>query len=435
VLAFALGTAVAAGLLVGLVPAMRQSQARPGAWLQLGGRGGASAPPRRRLRSLLVVAEVAMALVILVGASLLARSFLALQRVDTGFDAREVLAVQLVLPRARYDSAAKILSFHARVRERLGAIPGVATVGGADPLPMSGSGWSGSFYVEELRAAPEQAEQHAEYAVALPGYFRAMGIPILDGRDFTDADAAGAPLAVIVDERLAAKYWPGRSAIGKRINPNRRQGTWATIVGVVRHVHNAGPRHEGEPQIYVSMLEHIQHPFTYVLRTTAEPRAIAGAVRREIAAVDPDLPIARIMTMAELESRALARERFNALLLGIFAVTALVLAAVGLYGVMAYLVNQRTAEIGVRLALGGSPRDVVRLVISEGMAMAAAGILIGGAASLALSNVLRGLLYGVAAVDPPTYAAIGFVLALVALVASAIPARRAARVDPSASLR
>ena len=291
------------------------------------------------------------------------------------------------------------------------------------------------MFVEDLRVPPEQAEQHAEYAVALPGYFRAMGIPPLEGRDFTDADGRDAPLVVVVDERLAAKYWPGQSAIGKRINPNRREGTWATIIGVVKHVYNAGPRQEGEPQIYVSLLEHIQRPFSYVLRTSGDPLAIAGAVRREIASIDPDLPIARVATMADLESRALARERFNALMLGVFAATALLLAAIGLYGVMAYLVSQRTAEIGVRLALGGRPGDVIRLVIGEGMAMALAGIVVGVVASLALSNLVRGLLYGVAPIDPFTYIAIGTVLAIVAFIASAIPARRAARVDPVASLR
>ncbi|HSA54322.1 MAG TPA: ABC transporter permease [Gemmatimonadaceae bacterium] len=435
VLLFTLGVALAAGLLIGLLPAMRQSQVRPSERLQDGARGAATGHPRRRLRSVLVVAEVAMALVILVGAGLLARSFIALQRVDTGFDSRDVLTVQLALPRARYDSASKIVAFHARVREQLATIPGVAAVGGADPLPMSGSGWSGSMYVEDLRVPPEQAEQHAEYAVALPGYFRAMGIPLLEGRDFTDADRRGAPLTVIVDERLAAKYWPGQSAIGKRINPNRAQGTWATIVGVVKHVYNAGPRQEGEPQIYVSFLEHIQHPLTYVLRTGGDPLSVVRAVRRAIASVDPELPVARMATMADLESRALARDRFNALVLSVFALTALVLAAIGLYGVMAYLVNQRTAEIGVRLALGGRPYDVVRLVIGEGMAMALTGIVLGVAVSLALSNVLAGLLYGVAPIDPLTYTAIAAVLALVALLASAIPARRAARVDPVAAHR
>lgn len=435
VLLFALSVSLVAGGLVGLVPAIRQSQARPRESLQDGTRGAATAHPRRRLRSLLVVAEVAMALVILVGAGLLLRSFVALQRVDTGFDSRNVLTVQLVLPRARYDSATKILAFHGAVRERLATIPGVIAVGGADPLPMSGSRWSGSMFVEDLPVPPEQAEQHAEYAVALPGYFRAMGIPLLEGRDFTDADRRGAPLTVIVDERLAAKYWPGQSAVGKRINPNRAAGTWATIVGVVKHVYNAGPRQEGEQQIYVSFHEHLQHPFSYVLRTGGDPLAVVGAVRRAIASVDPALPIARVATMAALESHSLARERFNALMLGIFAATALLLAAIGLYGVMAYLVNQRTAEIGVRLALGGRPGDVIRLVIGEGMAMTGAGILLGVALSVALSSSVRGLLYGVRPVDPPTYLAISTGLAVVAFVASAIPARRAARVDPAKSLR
>jgi putative ABC transport system permease protein len=435
VLLFASGVAILTGALVGLVPAIRQSRAQPRERLQDGARGTATMHPRRRLRSTLVVAEVAMAVVILVGAGLLARSFVTLQRVDPGFDSRDLLTIQLVLPATRYDSAAKILAFHRSVREGLASIAGAESVGGVDPLPMSGNAWSGSFFVEDLRVPPEQAEQHAEYAVAMPGYFRTMGMPLLEGRDFTDADALGAPLAVIVDDRLAARYWPGQSAIGKRINPNRARGTWATIVGVVRHVYNAGPRQEGEPQIYVSLLEHIQRPFTYVLRTSVAPASIVSAVRREVAAVDPDLPIARVATMADLEARALARERFSALLLGCLALTALLLASVGLYGVMAYLVNQRTAEIGVRLALGGRPLDVLRLVISEGMAMAATGIVLGALVSLGLANLLRGVLYGVAPTDPLTYVVIALVLVVVAFVASAIPARRAAHVDPVTSLR
>jgi putative ABC transport system permease protein len=385
---------------------------------------------------LLVVAEVAMALVVLVGAGLLLRSFTALQRVDPGLDSADVLTFQLSLPRTKYDSAYKLVAFHRQLQERLSSLAGVRFASGVDPLPMGGSGWGATFVVAGRALAPGEPLPHAEHAVALPGYFRAMGIPLRDGREFTDRDAYGAPAVVIVDEVLARQHWRGENAIGKFVRGGAsEEGPGAQIVGVVGHVHNAGPAVDGEGQLYFPFLQRVQSPLSYVIRTDDDPMALVSTVREAVQALDADMPVARVATMSALESRALARERFNTLLLVLFAATALALAAIGLYGVMAYLVTQRVEEIGIRLALGGQPRDVLRLVVGEGMLMALAGIVVGVACALALSRMVSGLLYGVQATDPVTYVSIAGLLGIVALTASVIPARRAARVDPAVALR
>jgi predicted permease len=258
---------------------------------------------------------------------------------------------------------------------------------------------------------------------------------LLRGREFELTDGPGAPSVVIVDDRLAEKYWPGEDALGKRVSQQGAEGPFATVVGVVRHVYRSGPANEGEPQIYFPFAQHVQTPLSYVLRTSVDPLTIVSTVRREVAALDAELPIARVATMETLESAALARDRFNALVLGLFAATALLLAAIGLYGVMAYLVTQRQAEIGIRLALGGSPRDVARMVIGDGMRLALAGIVLGTLASLAIGRALDGLLYGIEPTDPTTYVVIAATLAIVALLAAALPARRATKADPASALR
>ena len=433
VLLFALLATTFCVMLVGLVPALRQSSTSMHDAIRAG-RGGA-AQPRRRIRSLLVVAEVAMALVILVGAGLLTRSFLALQKVDQGFNPGPTLTFAVTLPRARYDSAAKMVSFHDQLQQRLGSIPGVEAVSAIDPLPLGGSAWSGSFHIEGRPSARGQEPPHGEYNVALPGFIGTLGMHLVRGRDFEATDGRDAPLVAIVDERLVEKYWPGEDPIGKRISSEGDEGPWASVVGVVRHVYRSGPRSEGEPQMYFAYRQRVQTPLSYVIRTSVDPVSIIRAVRGEVASLDADLPLARVASMTTLESAVLARDRFNALMLALFAATALLLAAIGLYGVMAYLVSQRQAEIGIRLALGGGTRDVARLVIGDGMRMALAGIVLGTVASLALARVLEGLLYGIEPTDPVTYVVIAAMLAVVALLASAVPARRATKADPASALR
>jgi predicted permease len=433
VLVFALLATLFCSLLVGVVPALRQSMVSVHDAIRAG--RGAAAQPRRRVRSVLVVAEVAMALVILVGAGLLTRSFLALQKVDQGFSTGPALTFAVTLPRARYDSAARMITFHDRLQSELASIPGVEAVSAIDPLPLGGTSWSGTFHVEGQPTARGAEAPHGEYNVAMPGFIDALGLRLVKGRDFAANDGPGAPAVAIVDESLAAQYWPGDDPLGKRISSNGDSGPWATVIGVVRHVHRSGPKNAGEPQIYFAYRQRVQTPLSYVIRTTVDPLSIVGVVRSKVAALDPDLPVARVASMATLESAALARDRFNALIFLVFAGTALLLAAIGLYGVMAYLVAQRQAELGIRLALGGGPGDVARLVIGDGMRMALLGIVIGTVTSLALGRALEGLLYGTKPTDPVTYAVIAGTLALVALLASAIPARRATKADPVDALR
>ena len=435
VLGFAFGISLLTGLIVGVVPALQQSRTDLRGALGEGSRGAGDGMRRRRLRSALVAAQVAMALVVLVAAGLLGRSFAFLQRVEPGFSPGGVVSLTLNLPRTKYDSAAKVTAFFDQVTPALAAIPGVVEVGGIYPLPLSGEGWSGSFEVEGLTTGPGDAEPHAEYSVALPGYFHTMGIPLRAGREFAPTDTRGAPRVAVVDERLAARYWPGESAVGKRINAGEAAGNWATVVGVVGHVHRSGPTQESEPQLYVPFAQHVETTVSLVLRTNGDPGALAGPIRGVVRTHDPDLPTAQLQTLNELVTNATARQRFNMLMLTVFALVALGLASVGLYGVMSYLVSQRNREIGIRIALGGQPADVRRLVLRESLWISVGGLVAGAAASLALSRLLTGLLYGIKPIDVPTYAGIGALLLTVAALASYGPARRATRVDPLVALR
>jgi putative ABC transport system permease protein len=431
VLAFSLGVSVLTGLLFGLAPAIRQSRLNVQGALRSDGRSAGTDRPRRRFRSALVVAEVAMAIVVLIGAGLLMRSFVALQRVRTGFDAGASLSFQISPPRSKYDSIAKIAAFHTQLIERLGSMAGVEAATAVWPMPMSGDGWSGSFNLEGT--PPEGKPEHAEYAVTIPGYFHAMRIPLVAGREFSREDVASAPPVTIVDEALARHYWPGQSALGKRLVVMTEE--LHVIVGVVGHVRNAGPQREGEWQVYVPFAQNPQRPLAYVVRARGSGAGLAEAIRAQVRAIDPDIPLAKLQSTEAIVARGLARERFNLLLLAIFAAASLLLAATGLYGVMAYLVTQRVQEIGIRLALGGRPDHVLRLVVAEGLAMTLAGLALGLVGAAVLSRAMTRLLYGVTAVDPLTYGAIAVLLCLIALGASYIPARRATRIDPAVALR
>jgi putative ABC transport system permease protein len=300
---------------------------------------------------------------------------------------------------------------------------------------MSGDGWSGSFDVEGLTVASGQPEPHAEYAVALPGYFKTLRIPILAGREFSTGDSSTAPAVVVVDEVLAKRYWPGQEAVGKRVNTSGDGKHFETVIGVVGHVHNAGPQEEGEPQIYLPLTQSVQSILSFAVRAQDRPDALLAGVRGAVRELDPKLPVAKLGWMTDVVAGAVAHERFNTLLFGIFGGVALVLATVGLYGVMAFLVTQRTREIGIRIALGGRPNRVLARIIGEGLGMTLTGITLGVASALALSRTVGGLLFGVTPTDPATYAAIALVLVAAALVASYVPARRASRVDPVEVLR
>jgi len=376
-----------------------------------------------------------MTLVILVGAGLLARSFRQLQNVAPGFVPTDVTTVQLTVPRAKYDSAAKVLGFYQQLVAQTAALPGVAEVSAGYPVPMGPDGWSGSFTVDGEPDGPNDPEPHAEYGVAMPGYFHTLRIPLLAGRDFAPSDTRDAPNVAIVDEALARAHWPGQSAIGKRINGSGNPRQWTTVVGVVGHVHKSGPQSDGEPQIYLPHAQSPQTTLSLVVRSSAPTSTLGQPLRAVVRSLDPELPISRMQSLESIVAQATAKERFNTMLLGVFGLAALLLASVGLYGVMAFLVSQRTREIGIRMALGGAPGSIRSMVLREGMLICGAGLLIGTAMSLAAARAISGLLFGIAPNDPPTYLGIAGLLLIVGALASYGPARRATQVDPLVTLR
>jgi putative ABC transport system permease protein len=437
VLGFAIAVTGLTALLVGLAPAWRQSTADP--QLALGGaeRTAGDGSIRHRLRRLLVVGEVTLAVVVLVAAGLLVRSFAKMIATPIGFEPEGTIVAQIALPRAQYATGEKVVAFQREMLDRFRALPGAAAASAVFPLPMSGDGWGGTVIVENR--PPELVEPHAEYAVAMPSYFSTLRIPIVEGREFTDADVTGTALVAVVDEQFARQYWPGESAVGKRVSPfgplPANDPRWTTVVGVVGHVRNGGPRNDGEGQFYLPALQKPEYTLYFVVRATGSAAPLPAAIRQTVRALDPQLPIARLSATPALVGRLLARERFNMLLLAIFGGVALAIAAVGLYGLLAFLVTQRTREIGIRLALGGRPGRVLRGVLGEGLMLAGVGLTAGSAAALLAAPALEGLLYSIEPTDPLTYAGIAGVLLIVAAAASYLPARRATRIDPVSVLR
>jgi putative ABC transport system permease protein len=436
VLVYSLVLSIVTGLLVGIVPALQQSSdgTREGLNVRAVGTAGHTRGGDR-LRLGLVAVQVAMALVLLVGAGLLGRSFLALERVRPGFSADSVLSMQLTLGRPKYDSTYKLVNFYQQLLAKASASPGVSHVSAGYPLPMSGDGWSGSYMVNGEPSGPNDPVPHAEYSVTLPGFFQTLGIPLLAGRDFASTDTRDAPGVVIVDELLAKRHWPGQNPIGKELNQDGPGAPWSRVVGVVAHVYRAGPQAAGEPQLYLPYTQNTQATLSIVARGNAPATALVPTIRAAIRSLDPDLPIARLRPMSDLVSNATARQRFNATLLGIFALTALLLSSVGLYGVMAYVVSQRRREIGIRMALGGQPSAIRWSVLRQGLLVSVVGLVVGVLLSVVTAKAISGLLFGVQALDLPTYLGIGLLLLAVATLASYGPARRATRVDPLLALR
>lgn len=437
VLLFASGLAIVTGVAVGLIPAFRQSHADPQSALGGGARGTDTASPRRRLRGALVMAEVALAVIVLTGAALLIRSYIAIASTPTGVDGHNVAVARLSIARAQYDAPAKVFAFHQAIRDRLAAVPGVEMASAIYPLPLSGNGWSGTVGVAGRPDTPGTPPPHAEFAVALPGYFSTAGIPFVDGRDFTDYDDAAAPHSVVIDTEFARLYFPGKNPIGERIavNGNVTEGPFQTVIGIVGHVRNKGAREDGEAQIYLSALQKPEFSLFFLARTRGDASQALPSIRTAVRAQDPRLPIAALTTMEDVRAAFTARDRFNTLLFTIFGGVALAIAAIGLYGVLAFLVAQQTREIGIRLALGGRPTDLVRAVVAEGLALTAAGILAGLGGAYLLGRWMQDMLFGIEPTDPTTYGVIVGVMLFVGLLAALVPARRATQVDPVAVLR
>jgi putative ABC transport system permease protein len=438
VLAWTLGISVATGIVFGIAPALEATRMNLNDALKEGGKGADSQGSRsRRLRGVLVVGEVALALMLLAGAGLLVKSFAQLRKINTGFETDNVLTMVLRLPAAKYKEDPQYVAFFRQALERVRAIPGVRSAGIVNFLPLYGGlGSATGFNIEGRPAPPPGDGPGANVRVADAGYFGAMGIPLLRGRNFTDAEDAEARHVSLVSESFARNYFPGEDPIGKRIKVFMSQEpAWTEIVGVVGDVRYDSLTAEAEPTVYQPHPELTYEFMTLVIRTTGDPAAVAPAVRRELSAIDPDQPVSDVRTMNQVMAETVGRARFNTLLLGIFAGLATLLAAVGIFGVMSYSVTMRTRELGLRMALGAQPGRVLMLVLRQGMLLTLVGIGVGLTGALALTRVMSGLLYGVGANDPTTFAAIVVLLGVVALIACYIPARRATRVDPLVALR
>jgi predicted permease len=436
VLVFTLGITLLTSLLFGLFPAVRAAGSSLGTVRRSATRGG-SERSRTGVWRALVGGEIAMALLLLVGAGLLIRSFWGVLGVDPGFTAEDVLTVELAPPATRYPEDPDIAAYYQRVIAELGGLPGVEDVGLVNHLPLTGVSWNGSFDVE----GRGKEVGYADYRVASGGYFGAMDIRLLRGRPFDERDHARAPDAAIISRSMAEEFWPGQDPLGQRIgnlaNDSWIYGDrWLTIVGVVEDVRHGSLTAPAGPTLYVHYLQRPNRAFSAfaTIRTGPPPETLTGPVRTQLQALDPQVP-SSFATMAERVAGSVADRRFMLAILGLFAAVALLLAAVGIYGVVSYSVERRTREMGIRVALGAEPSGVLGLVVRESMRVVLVGIGVGIAGALALSRLMRGLLYQVSPVDPPTFWVVALLLGGIALLASYLPARRASRVDPVIALR
>jgi putative ABC transport system permease protein len=435
VLLFTFGIALATGILCGLAPAWRGSAGALSATLVDGGTRASSGPGAGRTRDALVVAEIAVALVLLVGAALMLRSFHALSRVDTGLDTRNLLTFDMFLSGERAHDRSRQAVFYDEALRLIGALPGVASAAAAVTLPIGGDDFAAGLTIDgRPQPAPGQ-EPRAGYQVVTPGYFQTMGIPVVAGRDFRPADTREAPMVVMVNQTFARQHWPGEDPIGRRIRIARGDVPWMTVVGVVGDIRHLGPATPPRPEFYQP---HSQNSFSFmafVVRTAGSPEALVPSVRAAVSSLDPAQPISGVNTMEQHLARSLSRPRVLSSLVATFGALALLLAVVGIYGVMGYAVAQRTREIAIRSALGASAREVIGMVLRRAILLAGAGIAAGLALAIPASRALTGMLFEITPTDPPTYGAAILLIATVALIAAGIPAIRAARVDATQVLR
>jgi putative ABC transport system permease protein len=436
-LLFTLGASLLSGILFGLAPALQASRTNFNASLKEGGRGG-SGVGHQIVRRVLVVCEVALSLVLLVGAGLMLRSFQRIQQTGPGLDPAGLVTMQVSLPDSQYKEDSQVRGYIDRILERVQGLPGVASAGVVTPIPLSGNGWQTGF---RKAGAPEPAPGQApgtDIARVSADYFRTMRIPLLKGRYFTTADTADSLPVTIIDKTMADRYWPGEDPIGKQMRVQVRRGPnppWQTIVGVVGHVKNYGVDANSRVETYVP---YTQGPVGYiglVVRTRLAPESLGTAVRQAAVAVDANVPIYRTTTMEQMMDQLAVSRRLSTFLLGLFAAVALLLASLGLYGVMSYAVTQRSREIGIRMAIGAQRSDVLRLVINSGVKLVGIGLGIGLAASLGLSRTLATMLFQVSPFDLAAFASVSVLLTLAGLLACYIPARRATKLDPLVALR
>ncbi len=435
VVAFTFFISMLTGIVFGLAPALRASRVDLNETLKEGGRGADRGHGRHMTRKLLVVFEVALSLIVLICAGLLIRSYRRVVNAHPGFDSRNVHAMRLSLPGARYSTPESIVGFFRQVGERLERTPGVESVGTSYSLPMSAVAFAWEPITIEGYAPPTAQDTIiSNVRIINPGYFDVMRIPLKLGRYFTGQDIKGAQETVIVNEALAERFWPNEYPIGKRLQRGK-SGPWRTVVGVISDTKEYSAEKEPPIAVYYPAEQVIARNMYLVIRTTSDPVPMTAAIVKEIQAVDPEMPVYDVGSMDQRLYGSLARQRFSMFLLGVFALIALILAAIGVYGVMAYSVSQRTHEIGVRIALGARPDAILRLVIRQALILAALGIAIGLTGAFALTRVMSSLLFGVSATDLLTFVITSLLLGSIALMASYIPARRAAKVDPIAALQ
>ena len=437
VLGWTLLISLGSGLLAGLAPALQSSRPDLNDSLKQSGRAASESGARRRLRNVLVVSEIALALMLLISAGLLIKSFVRLQQVDPGFHSEQVLTMEVPLQRARYPEPPQAIAFQRQLLERLRAMPGVRSAAVASSLPPDDLGWRDHYAVEGQPPLPDAQLPTAPTLIVSPQYFQSLGISIMKGRDFTEAEHREMPPVAIVSETLARHSFPNGDAVGKHVRiggVDRPGNPWMQIVGIVADVKYSGLAGKSEPVVYQSALQRSYRGMYLVINFTGDVAGLTNAVRREVRTLDAQVPVANVRTIERIMSEAVAQPRFRTMLIGSFAAVALLLAAIGIYGVMAYSVTQRTQEIGIRMALGAQTRDVLKLVVRQGLTLTLIGIAAGLLGAFAATRLIASLLFDVLPYDLTTFATISALLAIVALLACFVPARRAAKVNPIVAL-
>jgi putative ABC transport system permease protein len=436
VLGVTLAICVGTGIIFGLVPGLASARPEMTEALKEGGRSSTEGRRRNGLRNGLVIAEVALALVLLSAAGLLIKSFTRLQDVNPGFNPRNVLTFEISLPKLQYPDDASIVRFNNEAQRRIAALPGAQAAGFSTILPLAGTNSDWSFAIESRPSNDKSPSPDEEKRHISADDFRALETPLIKGRFFTDADNADAPRVIIVNQAFAKKFWPNQDALGQRItfDDPKKDPKWITIVGVVGDIRHFGLDVDPKPEMYVPFAQEPYFTTIYVVRSNQDPRVLLSALRREVQGIDPAIPLANVRSFENLIADSVAPRRLSVVLLGVFAGVAVLLASVGIYGVMSFLVVQRTHEIGVRMALGAQRSDVLKLILGRSLKLISAGAAIGLVVALMSTSMLQALLYNVSAFDTPTFVLVTILLAAVALAASYLPAMRATKADPISAL-